>query len=208
MARLTVAISLVVLLSCIGIFTLDTYSETQLFAPLVPSANVRLPAQRLTPAEPVQIYTKTQGESPGPRGGSTNAAPLLAFLASFTAVASFASRGQNITMQAADPYAAVRSMVDGAPVAMISKTTCPFCKKAKMALESVGCTSFDVIEIDELPVEEMQDIQSTMVTELGSRTVPKVFFKGELLGGCDDTLAALKSGRLQELCEAVGAVGS
>merc|ERR1740138_1642218 len=99
----------------------------------------------------------------------------------------------------AAPYAAVQNMVQSVPVAMISKTTCPFCKKAKAALESIGCTSFEVIEIDELPEEEMLAIQSTMAEELGSRTVPKVFFQGELLGGCDDTLAALKSGRLQEL---------
>jgi glutaredoxin 3 len=204
MARLIAATSLIAVLLYLG-----TSASVQLFAPAVQPANLRLPAQRFAAPEPMPIYATTQGEPPR-SSESANVAPILAFMASFTAVASLASAGRNsrnISMMAdgADPYVAVKNVVDSAPVAMISKTTCPFCKKAKQALDMIGCTSYEVIEIDELPVEEMQEIQSAMAVELGSRTVPKVFFKGELLGGCDDTLAALKSGRLKELCAAAGA---
>jgi len=207
MARLIAAVSLL-LVVC---WYVGTSARAQFFAPLVPSANRQLPNQRFTVAEPAPIYARTQVELPR-NDGSAHAAPLLAFLASFTAVASLASAGRNISrtsrisMESAGLHPSVKGTVDTAPIAMISKTFCPFCGKAKKALQSIGCTSFEVIEIDELPEEEMNAIQASMAEVLDSRTVPKVFFKGELLGGCDDTMAALRSGRLKELCQAVGAL--
>jgi glutaredoxin 3 len=36
----------------------------------------------------------------------------------------------------------------------------------------------------------------------GQRTVPNVFVKGKHLGGCDDTLAAIQSGKFQQMLDA------
>jgi glutaredoxin 3 len=215
MARVIAAVSL-----CLVLWYAGTSADVQFFAPLVQPANLRLPAQPLIVAGPAPVVMATQataavqhagggiswqsGEEEPPRNaGTTSAAPILAFFASFTAVAYLASAGRSSSVKMSGAFANVESMVNTAPVAMISKTTCPFCKKAKAALETVGCTDFKVMEIDELPEAEMLEIQSTMADVLGSRTVPKVFFKGELLGGCDDTMAALSSGRLKELVDAV-----
>ena len=54
-----------------------------------------------------------------------------------------------------------------------------------------------VIELDEIPGGDA--IQAALLETSGQRTVPNVFVKGQHLGGNDDTQAAAKSGKLQEM---------
>lgn len=43
------------------------------------------------------------------------------------------------------------------------------------------------------------EIQSALLDISGQRTVPNVFIKGKHLGGNDDTQAAARSGKLEEM---------
>ena len=43
------------------------------------------------------------------------------------------------------------------------------------------------------------EIQSALLDISGQRTVPNVFVKGKHLGGNDDTQAAARSGKLEEM---------
>jgi len=54
-----------------------------------------------------------------------------------------------------------------------------------------------VIELDE--VADGAAIQAALLETSGQRTVPNVFVKGQHIGGNDDTQAAAKSGKLQEM---------
>lgn len=48
-------------------------------------------------------------------------------------------------------------------------------------------------------MEDGPDIQQALLELTGQRTVPNVFIKGNHIGGNDDTQAAAKSGKIQEL---------
>lgn len=54
-----------------------------------------------------------------------------------------------------------------------------------------------VIELDE--IDNGSAIQDALLETSGQRTVPNVFVKGQHLGGNDDTQAAAKSGKLQDM---------
>ncbi len=54
-----------------------------------------------------------------------------------------------------------------------------------------------VIELDQR--ENGKDMQGALKVISGQRTVPNVFVRGQHLGGNDDTHAAAKSGKLQQM---------
>ena len=72
---------------------------------------------------------------------------------------------------------------------VFSKSWCGFCSQAKAALTQAK-QKFEVLEIDESGHES--SVQGYVKSKYKHRTVPAVFVNGKLLGGCDDTLAALK----------------
>ena len=81
-------------------------------------------------------------------------------------------------------------------VLVFSKTSCPYCHMAKDALAAHGITP-DVIELDVIP--EGPAIQSELAKLTGQRTVPNVFIKSQHLGGCDDTLAAIRNQSIDKM---------
>ncbi|KAK0421143.1 hypothetical protein QR680_015079 [Steinernema hermaphroditum] len=91
-------------------------------------------------------------------------------------------------------------------VLVISKSYCPYCHKAKAALESFNFLpgALEWIEIDGR--DDMAAIQDYMAELSGGRTVPRVFINGEFLGGGDDTAAAKADGSLEKKLAEVGAI--
>lgn len=75
-----------------------------------------------------------------------------------------------------------------------SKSYCPFCVKAKAALDAME-VDYLAVEIDRISEEKL--IQNALNNKTGQRTVPNVFIDGEHVGGCDNTLAEIASGKLQ-----------
>ncbi|CEF65105.1 Glutaredoxin-1 [Strongyloides ratti] len=96
--------------------------------------------------------------------------------------------------------------IEGNKIFVISKSYCPYCVKAKKALESFNIKdgSMKWMDIENHP--EMNAIQDYMGVLTGSRSVPKVFIGGKYLGGGDDTVAAKNSGTLEKMLRDAGAI--
>jgi glutaredoxin 3 len=79
-------------------------------------------------------------------------------------------------------------------VEIYTKTTCPYCWRAKHLLEMKG------VEYREIMVDYGGPEKDVMIERAkGRRTVPQIFI-GELhIGGCDDLVALERNGRLDAL---------
>ncbi|OZC08115.1 Glutaredoxin [Onchocerca flexuosa] len=105
-----------------------------------------------------------------------------------------------------DSHALVTQMINSAPVVVFSKTYCPYCKKAKQALSTFRMSSdlYKIIELNER--EDCDKIQDILLQITGARSVPRVFIGGKCIGGCDDTMAAQRDGRLDQFLKEAGAI--
>ncbi|CAJ0578232.1 unnamed protein product, partial [Mesorhabditis spiculigera] len=109
-----------------------------------------------------------------------------------------------------EPSMAAKSFVDGliqsSKVVVFSKSYCPYCHKAKSALESQGMAPnvMQWVEIDGR--EDMDDIQNYLGQLTGARSVPRVFINQKFFGGGDDTARAAKTGDLARLLKEAGAL--
>merc|ERR1711934_302918 len=97
----------------------------------------------------------------------------------------------------------VKTSINGSKVFVFSKSFCPFCHRAKAALKDLN-VSFDAMELDQR--QDGSSIQDALKDLTGGRSVPRVFVGGEFVGGCDDTLAQISAGTLQEKLKAAGAL--
>lgn len=79
-------------------------------------------------------------------------------------------------------------------IKVYSKKVCPFCVRAKQALESWG------VEYQEIDVEQDQSALARL-RELGLRTVPQIFLSDDTLleGGCDGLLRLGKTGLTERI---------
>ncbi len=96
----------------------------------------------------------------------------------------------------------VEGVISSGAVVMISKSFCPFCKKA---YEILSKYNKDIIkkEIDiDFGEEDMTAIQEYCKEKTGASSVPRVFIGGEFIGGCDDTEKLDKEDKLKSLIEA------
>lgn len=68
---------------------------------------------------------------------------------------------------------------------IFTKPGCPFCAKAKAALEDAG------IEYEEITISHSDVTSRTLRAVANADTVPQVFIEGKLIGGSDDLAAYL-----------------
>ena len=104
--------------------------------------------------------------------------------------------------QAADQQ--ITSLIDNNDVAMFSFTTCPFCRRAKDALEERGIP-YQAIELDELEGNLGNEIRAQLGRKTKRTSVPSIFVKGKFIGGCNDgpgLLPLLESGELEAILQA------
>jgi len=99
----------------------------------------------------------------------------------------------------ADLEAMVQEKIKSNKAMMFCKTQCPFCVKAKKAMDDLGIT-VEVMNLDNM--EEGPAIQDIMLKMTGGRSVPRVFINGQFIGGGDDTVAKAASGELIKLYNA------
>ncbi|KAH0547251.1 glutaredoxin-like isoform X1 [Cotesia glomerata] len=92
--------------------------------------------------------------------------------------------------------AAVQKIIDSDTVVIFSKSTCPYCTKAKNAFKQIG-KDFKVIELDE--EDDCAGYQDALGEITGARTVPRVFVNGKFIGGGDKVAEMLKTGELAKL---------
>jgi glutaredoxin 3 len=69
-------------------------------------------------------------------------------------------------------------------VIIYSRSTCPFCVKAKALLEQEG-VAYQEIDINLFPEKRSEMIEKSN----GRTTVPQIFINGKHIGGCDDLFA-------------------
>jgi glutaredoxin 3 len=79
-------------------------------------------------------------------------------------------------------------------VEIYSKSTCPYCIRAKRLLDSKAPG------YREYPVDFGGPDKATMVQRSGGRTtVPQIFIDGRHIGGCDDLMELDRAGKLDRL---------
>lgn len=78
-------------------------------------------------------------------------------------------------------------------VVVYSADYCPFCQRAKALLAARG------IEFQLIDVEAEPEKRAEMMQRSGQRTIPQVFVGDHHVGGCDQLMAADKSGELSRL---------
>ena len=84
-----------------------------------------------------------------------------------------------------------------AKVEIYSKSTCPYCIRAKRLL------SDRQVAFIEHSVDWGGDKKAEMIQRAGGRTtVPQIFIDGRHIGGCDDLFELQMSGKLAELLAA------
>jgi glutaredoxin 3 len=83
-----------------------------------------------------------------------------------------------------------------ATITIYTKSTCPYCSKAKALLDSKD-QNYEEIDILRTP-----DKRADMIARANGRTtVPQIFINGEHVGGCDDLHALEAAGKLDSLLE-------
>ncbi|KAJ2491527.1 Glutaredoxin [Coemansia sp. RSA 2050] len=90
----------------------------------------------------------------------------------------------------------VSGLITQNPVMVFSKSFCPYCSRAKDELTKRKI-AFKAIELDN--TKDGGDIQAYLQQLTTQRTVPNIFANGHHIGGCDDTLDKLASGKFQQL---------
>ncbi|XP_022993775.1 glutaredoxin isoform X2 [Cucurbita maxima] len=75
-----------------------------------------------------------------------------------------------------------KQIVASNPVAVFSKTSCPYCVQVKRLLTGLGA-NFKAVELD--TESDGSEIQAALAQWTGQRTVPNVFIGGKHIGGCD-----------------------
>ncbi|KAF2275817.1 glutaredoxin [Westerdykella ornata] len=95
----------------------------------------------------------------------------------------------------------VQSIIDENPVAVFSKSYCPYCRAAKQLLSENGAKYF-AIELDQ--VDDGSAIQSTLAEMTGQTTVPNIFINKKHIGGNSDLQA--KKAELPALLKEAGAI--
>jgi glutaredoxin 3 len=79
-------------------------------------------------------------------------------------------------------------------VEIYTKTTCPYCWRAKHLLNAKG------VEYREIVVDFGGPDKQLMIQRArGRMTVPQIFIDERHVGGCDDLLALERAGKLDEI---------
>ena len=100
----------------------------------------------------------------------------------------------------------IDNLIKEKKVVVISKSYCPYCKKAKMVLAKYNIPK-ECIEIREIEDDpSCEEIQKYMMQLTGGRSVPRVFIGGKFIGGGDETQALHSKGQLKQLLKSAGAI--
>ncbi|XP_065189577.1 glutaredoxin-like [Sycon ciliatum] len=110
---------------------------------------------------------------------------------------------QSSTVPPVEAVKAVDEAITSHSLTVFSKTTCPYCVRAKQLLREVGAKPF-VMELDTR--SDGYVIQDELQRRTGSRSVPKVFVREKCIGGCDDTVSLHRQGRLVSMLKEAGAL--
>ncbi|KAL7276753.1 Glutaredoxin [Rhizina undulata] len=95
----------------------------------------------------------------------------------------------------------VQGIIDENPVAVFSKSYCPYCRASKETLNEFGA-KFYVLELD--LIDDGTELQEALREISGQKTVPNIYINKKHIGGNSD-LQARKS-ELKDLLTEAGAL--
>jgi len=109
-----------------------------------------------------------------------------------------------MSTSAATPKATPKDIVERAvaegQVVIFSKSWCPYSKKAKALIrDKYPQAKLTVIELDERPENDGDQLQDYLKEKTGQRTVPNVFILQKHVGGSDDLNALHDIGAITKL---------
>lgn len=93
----------------------------------------------------------------------------------------------------------VKDTIASKPVVVFSKSYCPFCIKVINLFEKeikVPSDKLEILQLENRP--DCSSIQAYLKEITGAQSVPRVFIKGQSIGGCDDTFRLHESGELKK----------
>ncbi|XP_066992462.1 uncharacterized protein [Anabrus simplex] len=90
----------------------------------------------------------------------------------------------------------VKEFIASDAVVIFSKSYCPYCKMAKEVFNKIK-QKYSVMELDTR--DDGDDIQDILGEITGARTVPRVFIKGNCVGGGSDVKNLYESGKLESM---------
>ncbi|UIZ26812.1 hypothetical protein KXD40_001489 [Peronospora effusa] len=96
----------------------------------------------------------------------------------------------------------VEAKVAATPMVVYSKSTCPYCTKAKSLLTQLGA-KYDVVELDQ--ISDGREQQDALEEITGQSTVPNIFVGGKSIGGNSDLHKLHKDGNLELVLKQEGA---
>lgn len=79
------------------------------------------------------------------------------------------------------------------PVTIYTTTTCPFCVRALMLLDSKD------VPYEQIAVDGNPDLRANMAAKAGKTSVPQIWIGDRHIGGCDELHALSRSGELDVL---------
>ncbi|KAK4418461.1 Monothiol glutaredoxin-S12, chloroplastic [Sesamum alatum] len=100
----------------------------------------------------------------------------------------------------------VKKTIGENPVVVYSKTWCSYSSEVKFLFNRLGVNPY-VVELDQLG-SQGSELQKTLESLTGQRTVPNVFIGGKHIGGCSDTVKLHQQGELESLLSEAGALKS
>ena len=98
----------------------------------------------------------------------------------------------------------IKQLVEKNAVVVFSKSWCPYCRKALEALGAAGITQPHIVDLTDNG--KAHEIQATLQSMTGRRTVPNVFVGGKSIGGGDETSRFQAEGKLIPLLIDAGAI--
>jgi len=94
-----------------------------------------------------------------------------------------------------------QNIIEENPIAVFSKSYCPYCRASKQLLTEQGAKFF-VLELDQ--IDDGADLQNALEDLTGQRSVPNIFINKKHIGGNSDLQA--KKSQLPQLLKEAGAV--
>lgn len=82
-----------------------------------------------------------------------------------------------------------------AEIEIYTKVWCPYCRRAKAMLKSLG------LEYTDYDITDNEELHQEMVERSGKKTIPQIFINDQKIGGYDDLIELVSSGGLDDLIE-------
>lgn len=104
-------------------------------------------------------------------------------------------------------YDAINVMIASNSVIVFSKSYCPYCRQAKMALKSIPNLDFAVVEMDDGEHDGWQSCVAGIAKEKAiaeaqtnnTMSVPQIFINQKYIGGADDLADMFGNERLSKM---------